>query len=142
MQLEAISMQVEARLGTLRGMQLAHTVEEARVDEVGAANGKDPHMIRLFTQQSDALSAAVVFGVEARMRLRCVCLRDEACRPHGLVHVLQGDEGRDDGRAVACLEGRIRMHWLPRGARIRDESGQLEELRILAHRPAQYGAKR
>ena len=109
---------------------------------MSAANGKDPHMIRLFTQQSDALSAAVVFGVEARMRLRCVCLRDEACRPHGLVHVLQGDEGRDDGRAVACLEGRIRMHWLPRGARVRDESGQLEELRILADRPAQYGAKR
>ena len=98
-------------------------------------------MIGPFTQQSDSLSAAVVFGVEARMRLRRVCLRDEACRPHGLVHVLQGDKGRDDGRAVACLEGRIRMHRLPRGARIRDERGKFEELTVLADRSAQYGAK-
>lgn len=98
-------------------------------------------MIRPFTQQSDSLSAAVVFGVEACMRLQRVRLRDEARRPHGLVNVLQGDKGRDDGRAVACLEGRIRMHRLPRGARIGDERSKFEELRIHTNRSAQYGVK-
>ena len=99
MQLEAISMQVEARLGTLRGMQLAHTVEEARVDEVGAANGKDPHLWGSgWGRRGEHLHAHSATGWTGCSHLE----RDE-------LHVLQlrGCECRSDvleiGRAVEDL---------------------------------------